>query len=117
MEKTRHAGVYRRGGCYVLSYRLNGEQRWESARTLDEARKLKAAKTADLTRGAFSELSALTLHEYGREWIGRYQGTGRRGFRGEYRALFEKYALTCFDEGTRLTEVTPAPWPTPSGGS
>ena len=111
MEKTRHAGIWKRGGRYVFSYRLNGKQRWESARTLDEARKLKAAQTADLARGEFSELSALMLHEYGREWIDRYQGTGRRGFReetrGEYRALFEKYALSYFDEGTRLTDVTP----------
>jgi len=43
MEKTRHAGIYKRGGRYVFSYRLIGKQRWESARTLDEARKLKAA--------------------------------------------------------------------------
>jgi Phage integrase SAM-like domain len=111
MEKTRHAGIYKRGGRYVFSYRLNGAQKWESARTLDEARKLKAAKTADLARGEFSELSTLTLHDYAREWIDRYQGTGRRGFReetrGEYRALMKKYALTYFDEGTRLTDVTP----------
>src|SRR5215212_7481733 len=93
MEKTRHAGIYKRGGRYVFSYRLNGDQRWESVRTLDEARKLKAAKMADLARGEFSELSTLTLHSYAREWIDRYQGTGRRGFReetrSEYRALGE----------------------------
>jgi integrase len=111
MEKTRHAGIYRRGGRYVFSYRLNGKQRWESARTLDEARKLKAAQTADLARGEFSQRSNLSLHGYAREWIDRYQGTGRRGFReetrGEYRALLEKYALTFFPEGTGLTELTP----------
>lgn len=27
MEKTRHAGIYKRGGRYVFSYRLNGKQR------------------------------------------------------------------------------------------
>ena len=111
MEKTRHAGIYKRGGRYVFSYRVNGDQRWDSYATLDEARKAKAAKTADLARGEFAELSKLTLHEYAREWIGRYQGTGRRGFReetrAEYAALLEKYALTYLKEGTRLTELTP----------
>ena len=44
-----------------------------------------------------SSTSRITLHEYAREWIERYQGTGRRGFReetrDEYRALLNKYAL------------------------
>lgn len=77
------------------------------ARTLDEARKLKATKTADLARGEFAELSTLALHEYPREWIERYQGGFREETRGEYRALLEKYALTYFSEGTGLSELTP----------
>ncbi len=61
--------------------------------------------------GEFSALTRVTLHEYAREWIDRYQGTGRRGFReetrDEYRALLEKYALRYFPPQTRLTEIDP----------
>ena len=59
-------------------------------RTLDEARRAKAARTTDIERGEFEERSRVTLHEYAREWVERYQGRGRRGFRegtrDEYRA-------------------------------
>ncbi len=52
------------------------------------------------------------MHEYLREWVGRYQGTGRRGFReetrGEYRALLDKYALRFFPPRLKLTELTPS---------
>lgn len=111
MEKTRTPGVYKRGSRYVFAYRVDGKQRWESCRTLDEARRAKAARATDIGRGEFEERSRITLHEYAREWIERYQGTGRRGFReetrSEYRALLDKYALSHFSSQTRLTEITP----------
>lgn len=78
---------------------------------MDEARRAKAARTTDVGRGEFEERSRITLHEYAREWIERYQGTGRRGFRqetrSEYRALLDKYALNHFSARTRLTDITP----------
>jgi hypothetical protein len=43
LEKTRTPGVFKRGSRYVFSYRVDGEQRWESCCTLDEARRAKAA--------------------------------------------------------------------------
>ena len=56
-------------------------------------------------------LARVTLHEYALEWIGRYQGTGRRGFReetrDEYRAHLEKYTLRYFPPQTRLSEIDP----------
>jgi len=111
MEKTRTPGIYKRGSRYVFAYRVDGRQRWESCRTLDEARRAKAARATDIGRGEFEERSRITLHEYAREWIERYQGTGRRGFReetrSEYRGLLDKYALSHFSERTRLTEITP----------
>jgi len=111
MEKTRTPGVFKRGSRYVFSYRVDGKQRWESCRTMDEARRAKAARTTDVGRGEFEERSRITLHEYAREWIERYQGTGRRGFReetrNEYRALLDKYALSHFSARTRLTDITP----------
>ncbi|MGH2985877.1 MAG: tyrosine-type recombinase/integrase [Solirubrobacterales bacterium] len=55
--------------------------------------------------------SRITLHEYAREWIERYQGTGRRGFREEtregYRWNLERFALAYFPPGLRLTELSP----------
>jgi integrase len=111
LEKTRTPGIFKRGSRYVFSYRVDGKQRWESCRTLDEARRAKAARATDIERGEFEQHSRITLHEYAREWIERYQGTGRRGFReetrDEYRALLDKYALSYFSERTRLTDITP----------
>lgn len=100
LEKTRTPGIFKRGSRYVFSYRANGKQRWESCRTLDEARRAKAARTTDIGRGEFEERARITLHEYAREWVERYQGTGRRGFREEtrteYRTLLNRFALRYF---------------------
>jgi integrase len=69
------------------------------------------ARATDIGRGEFEERSRITLHEYAHEWVERYQGTGRRGFReetrSEYRALLDKYALSHFPAQTKLTEITP----------
>jgi hypothetical protein len=43
-EKTRTPGIYKRGSRYFFQYEVEGRQRWESARTLDEARRAKAAR-------------------------------------------------------------------------
>src|ERR1700733_13732302 len=101
LEKTRTPGVYKRGGRYVFSYRDSaGRQRWESCRTLDQARIAKAARQTDVARGEHEERSKLTLHEYARDWVERYQGNGKRGFRdetrAEYRAMLDRYALRYF---------------------
>jgi integrase len=118
LERTRTPGIYKRGSRYVFSYRVNEKQRWESRRTLEEARRAKAARHTDIGRGEFEQRSRVTLHEYllGKEdgpgWIDRYQGTGRRGFReetrSEYRGLLDKYALRYFPARLRLTELTPS---------
>jgi integrase len=111
LEKTKTPGIFRRGGRYVFSYRLDGRQKWGSARTLDEARRAKQERTTDARRGALEERSTLTLHEYAGEWVERYQGTGKRGFReetrGEYRALLDKYALRYFPAAKLLGSVHP----------
>jgi hypothetical protein len=121
LERTRHAGIFNRRGRYVFSYRLNGKQRWDPPARSTRQGKAKAATTADVARGEFSELSTLTLHEYAREWIDRYQGTGKRGFReetrAEYRALLEKYALDYFDDTTSLTATRDARMSRAGGGS
>jgi integrase len=112
LERTSTPGVFKRGSRYVFSYRVSGKQRWESARTLEDARKAKAARHTDIGRGEFSERSRVTLHEYAREWVERYQGRGRRGFREhsrvEYRSALDRFALTYFPARTRLTDLTPS---------
>jgi len=112
LEKTRTPGIFKRGSRYVFSYRVSGKQRWESCRTLDEARRMKAARATDIERGKFEQRSRITLHEYAREWVERYQGRGRRGFRentrDEYRRVLTHYVFAHFPERMRLTEVTPS---------
>src|SRR5687767_7612249 len=79
LERTRHPGIFKRGSRYVVVYRVDGAERWESARTLDAARRL-TAKLADRDRGEFQEQSRLKFRTYAEEWVERYQGNGLRGF-------------------------------------
>ena len=115
MQKTRHPGIYKRGSRYVVVFRgADGRQRKEAARTLDEARKVKAARSADVARGEFHPQSRERFREYAEAWVERYQGTGRRGFRestrDDYRRLLNDFAFPFFDERRRrrLSEVTPS---------
>jgi integrase len=112
LERTRTPGIYKRGSRYVFSYRVCGKQRWESARTLEEARRAKAARQTDIGRGEFEERSRVTFHDYATEWVQRYQGRGRRGFRDstreDYRRMLRLYALRYFPVQTKLTEITPS---------
>jgi len=57
------SGIYKRGNRYVFVYRVNGKQHWESARTLDEARRAKSARTTDIDRGEFETRSRVTLRQ------------------------------------------------------
>jgi hypothetical protein len=72
LEKTRTPGIFKRGSRYVFSHRVDGKQRWESCRTLDEARRAKAARATDIERGEFEQHSRIALREYAKEWIERY---------------------------------------------
>jgi integrase len=123
LTKTGTPGVFRqhakscdrRGRChcsYVIVFRdHHGRQRKETYRTLEAAREAKRTRDSQVRRGEFSSVERATLHSYAREWIERYQGTGRRGFReetrDEYRRLLEKYVLRYFPPSTLLGQVTP----------
>jgi hypothetical protein len=108
MVRTRAPGIYKRGSRYVVVYRVAGKQRKETLRTLDEARKLKAARQTDLERGEFNEQTRLTFGEYTVAWVERYHGKGR-GFREstrrEYRTYLRLYILPVFGE-RRLSQIT-----------
>jgi integrase len=112
ITKTRTPGIFKRGSRYVFSYRVNGKQRWESCRTLEEARRAKQARETDITRGEFDQRYRITFHEYLRDWVERYQGTGRRGYRQETRdedrQRLDRYALRYFPASLRLSDVTPS---------
>jgi Phage integrase, N-terminal SAM-like domain len=113
LEKIkRHPGIYKRGSRYAVIFRdHDGRQRQVAARTLDQARKVKAARTADVARGEFHPRSRETFRDYTEAWVERYQGTGRRGFREstreDYRRLLRDFAYPFFGR-RRLAEVTPS---------
>lgn len=114
LEKTKGCpeGVWKRGGRYVVIFRdAEGRQRQESARTLEDARLLKSQRTTQVASGEFHHDTKVRLHAYAREWVKRYQGRGRRGFRentrDEYTRVLEQYVLRYFGHRTRLADVTP----------
>ena len=111
LERTKTPGIFKRGGRYVFVYRVNGKQKWESARTLEEARRAKAARLTDIGHGEFEERSRVALRESAEAWIERYLGWGRGGFRegtrDEYRRQLEQYVYPHFGTA-KLTEVTPS---------
>jgi integrase len=112
MIATRTPGVFKRGGGYTVTFRdANGKPRKRSARTYDAARKLKAKLNADVARGEYHEASNIAFRDYFLEWVERYQGRGRRGFREstreDYRRLGEKYALRFFGDRLKLAQLTP----------
>jgi integrase len=113
MVRTKTPGIYKRGGRYVFVYKVNGRQKKESCRTLAEARRLKSARQTDVARGEFHEQTRTRFREYAEEWVERYQGRGRKGFReltrDDYRRDLRRYAFPFFDEklGRRLSQITP----------
>lgn len=116
LEKTTERGIYKRGDTYTYSVRVNGEQKWFTARTLDQARRDKRARTTDRDRGEYNVQSKVTLYEYiAEDWIERYRGTGKRGFReetrSEYRGIIEKYYFRpdgFFVRTLKVAELDPA---------
>jgi integrase len=95
-------GIFRRGSRYVVTFRdPQGRQRKRSARTLAEARDIKATMTADVARGEFRDVSRITFGEYAPEWIATYKGRTRRGFRDETRRDYRR-ALGLDEQGQPL---------------
>ena len=98
-ERTKTPGIYKRGGRFSFSYRDNrGRPRWGSAKTLAEAKAKRAALTADVARGEYRALSAVTFQEYAAEWIEHYQGRTSSGVREQTRRDYRR-ALGLDEEG------------------
>ena len=112
-EKTKVPGVYRRGNRYVYCYRVDGRQRWGSARSLDEARRLKRQADADADRGELVDVTNARFGDYAREWIEHYHGRTSRGFREStrtsYRMQLNTRLIPYFDgvRRLRLAEIQP----------
>lgn len=113
LVKTRHPGIYRRGERYVVAYRVGGRQKRETVGTLKEALRVKRAREADRDRGEYQEASRVPFRDYAAEWIVRYQGSGRGGFRestrADYRRDLERYAFPYFADrlGRTVSAIQP----------
>jgi integrase len=105
LERTRFAGVYRRGSRFVVVYRSGGRQRKQAAGTLAEARAIKLVRDAE----ARAERRGPTLHAYALAWCDPYAGSGRDSVREntprEYRRLLTTFALRYFDRELRLRDL------------
>src|SRR4051812_40594702 len=111
LEKTRYPGIFKRGSRYVVTYRLDGVQKRESFATLDEARRAKRAREAARDAGEFMVESRIGFREYALEWVDRYTGRGRNGFREQTREKYRRdLAMYAFDSQfarRRLSQITP----------
>ena len=113
MVKTDVPGVYRRGEKYVYTYRKRGKQRWGTARTKAEARRLKRNAETDVERGEHRDLARATFGEYARDWIEHYSGRTSTGVREStrrwYRQMLKDRLIPYFDHarGLRLAEIEP----------
>lgn len=73
---------------------------------------MKRARETDHDRGEFQAESRIPFADYAREWVERYHGTGRRGFRedtrADYRRDLERYVIPYIDGlGRSVSEVSP----------
>jgi len=122
LSKASKPGVFRRhikgcrgtGRCecpYVIVWRSMGRQFTETHRTMALAVEGRRRRDAEVAEGAFSKVGPETLHEFALDWIERYQGTGKKGYRPETRdedrRLLERFALQYFPANLKVAEITP----------
>jgi integrase len=81
---TKHPGIYKRGGRYVVRFRdHHGKQRQKSARTMREARAIQAETRGDLSKGHYRNVSREPFVRYAEQWVDNYKGRTGRGIRPE----------------------------------
>lgn len=117
LRKTKTPGVFKhvdgkgRTIGYVCVFRAGGRQRKRHARTYEEAKRVKRQSETDRDRGELQERTAITFRSYLDEWVERYRGRGRRGFRentrDEYRRLIGAFAHPYFPARLKLIDVSP----------
>ena len=116
LRKTKTPGVYKRVDGkgkivgYVAVIEVAGKQHKRSARTYDAARQIKRESETDRDRGELQERTTIAFLRYLEEWVERYRGQGRRGFRentrDEYHRLIRLYARPYFSGRLKLTELS-----------
>ncbi|HEU4705582.1 MAG TPA: site-specific integrase [Solirubrobacterales bacterium] len=116
LVKTKTPGVFKRidGGGNIVGYvtviRVAGKQRKRNAPTYDAARRIKRESETDRDRGEIQEPTTIAFLPFLDEWVERYRGQGRRGFRentrDEYRRLIGYYAHPYFSSKVKLVEVS-----------
>ena len=116
LVKTKTPGVFKRidghGATvgYVAVIRVAGRQRKRNAPTYDAARRIKRESETDRDRGELQEPTTIKLLAFLDEWIERYRGQGRRGFRentrDEYRRLIDSHARPYFSSRLKLVDVS-----------
>lgn len=116
LRKTKTPGVFKRVDGkgrtigYVSVFRGAGRQRKRHARTYEEAKRIKRASETDRDRGELQERTTIGFLRYVDEWVERYRGQGRRGFREntreEYRRLIRAYAHRHFPRKLKLVDVS-----------
>jgi integrase len=116
LVKTKTPGVYKRvdgeGNIvgYVAVIEVAGKQRKRSARTYEAARRIKRESDTDRDRGELQEPTTIAFLPFLDEWVERYRGQGRRGFRentrDEYRRLIRVYAHPYFSSKLKVVDVT-----------
>src|SRR5215208_6289183 len=101
LVKTSERGIYKRGSRYVVTFRdAAGKQRKRFARTLAEARVLKASLSTDVHRGEYVEEAKVSFADYARRWLGTYEGRTARGIRpGTLRDYRHALGLRLGDDG------------------
>lgn len=104
-----HPGVYRRGNAFVVRFRdPQGRSRKRHAKTLAEARAIRAEVTADISRGEYRAASRLTVAEYASSWRETFTGRTGAGVRPDtlkrYMQDLDAYVLPAFSR-RRLTEI------------
>jgi hypothetical protein len=96
---------------FAVLYRAGGKQRKAYCATLKEAQTKRAEVTVDLARGVWQPPSNVRFRAYLKTWVKSYRGTGRRGFRDNTRAEYERllgaYAHKFFPDRLRLVDVRP----------
>ena len=106
-----HPGIYKRGGRYVVRYRdPAGKSRKRFAKTLAQARVIKAEVTTDIERGEYRANSKITFAEYAETWKTTFTGRTSNGIRPntlkQYSADLDAVIIPVFGR-YRLAEIEP----------
>jgi integrase len=114
LRKTKTPSVFKRvDGAgqtigYVCVFRSAGRQRKRHARTYEEAKRIKRESETDRDRGELQERTTIGFLRYVDEWVERYRGQGRRGFRESTREEYRRpiRAHRHFPRKLKLTDVS-----------